>query len=186
MVDNKNFVNVHNWQSGTFNASSGIKIDLRNPKIDTILIVDIAHALGNICRFGGHPKLFYSVAQHSVLVQAMAPKRLKKAALLHDATEAYLGDVIKPLKEILGAVYKELELKFEYLICQKFGVVPEDMRLIKLYDKTALEIEHAAFIKWDFSRWDEEMNKYGMPSGPLMPLHASELFMRAYESLLDL
>lgn len=81
---------------------SGVVIDPLRPSISKIKIYDIAHHLSNICRFGGAPKKFYSVAQHSVLCCALLPLRSSPihhlAALLHDAAEAYLGDIITPLK----------------------------------------------------------------------------------------
>lgn len=80
---------------------SGRKMDLAAPASHAVHTSDISHALGNLCRFGGHTRSFYSVAQHSVLVATLLPDELKLAGLLHDAAEAYLGDVIQPLKLLL-------------------------------------------------------------------------------------
>ena len=108
---------------------SGRKVDLEYPQTDDIVIEDIAHALSMTCRFGGHCKGFYSVAEHSLLVEKVleanlpddedataartdqgwegwitVPKKdtaMSLAALLHDAAEAYLGDLITPLKKII-------------------------------------------------------------------------------------
>ncbi|RYF85792.1 MAG: hypothetical protein EOO03_12755, partial [Chitinophagaceae bacterium] len=106
MQTEQQFHPVHAYQKGTFNTASGLAIDLNNIHSRDININDIATALSRIPRFGGHTCAFYSVAQHSVLVAALAPDYLKKEALLHDAAEAYLGDVIKPLKHILGKKYQ--------------------------------------------------------------------------------
>ena len=77
---------------------SGKLIDPFDLQPADVCVKDIANALSNICRFGGHPKVFYSVAQHSVLVARSLPENLQLAGLLHDAAEAYLGDWPRPIK----------------------------------------------------------------------------------------
>lgn len=77
---------------------TGRKFTPLNPSPADIDIVDIAHALSMTCRFGGHCKQFYSVAQHSVLMAEKAAPQDKLRALLHDAAEAYIGDLIRPIK----------------------------------------------------------------------------------------
>ena len=79
---------------------SGVKFDLSEPKADMVSIKDIAHALSQICRFTGHSSIFYSVAEHCCLCYDVAPAGLKYEALLHDAPEAYYGDISTPLKKI--------------------------------------------------------------------------------------
>ena len=77
---------------------TGRLFDPFNPDPALIDLRDIAHALGNICRFGGHSRRYYSVAEHSILVASLVPEPLRLPALLHDAAEAYLGDIITPIK----------------------------------------------------------------------------------------
>lgn len=79
-----------------------------DPRPSEVNIQDIAHALSNICRYTGHTKEFYSVAQHSVLVASMVPEEYQLVALLHDATEAYCQDISRPLKPFLTN-YQEIE-----------------------------------------------------------------------------
>lgn len=129
---------------GVFNTLSGHLVDIRNPREDVIDISDIANGLSLICRFMGQIYRFYSVAQHSILVMHLAPPELQREALLHDAAEAYLGDVISPLKHLLGAAYKTLEHNFETVIAQKFGLDPQKLKAVKRYDLEALELEHKA------------------------------------------
>lgn len=155
---------VHQYD-GYFNTVSGMKISIKNPTVESIEIEDIAHALSNICRFGGHTPYFYSVAQHSLLVMRLAeysnePPETQLAALMHDATEAYVSDMIKPIKEIVGQPYKEIEAGFAKVISYKYDV-DMDCRKVKQYDRTVLEIEHARFFKGD-SQLFIELSPYGI------------------------
>jgi 5'-deoxynucleotidase YfbR-like HD superfamily hydrolase len=77
---------------------SGIKMHPLSPTEEEISIEDIAHALSNLCRFTGHCNKFYSVAQHSVLVSVYSPRDYAMWGLLHDASEAYLNDIARPIK----------------------------------------------------------------------------------------
>jgi hypothetical protein len=155
-----NQLNIHDSHLGFFETANGLIVNLNNPTVDMIDIHDIATALGNFCRFGGHVSPFYSVAQHSCMVALLAINNLEssevvRAALMHDATEAYLGDVIKPLKIILGERYKELERKFEKVIFEKFELDLALLPIVKKYDVQALEIEHTYLRKHGKSDdWD--------------------------------
>jgi hypothetical protein len=102
---------------------SGVYVRPLDPDPETIHIEDIAHALANQCRFTGHVKQFYSVAQHSYYVSRMAPT-YELEGLLHDASEAYLSDLSRPLKYAngLGDVYREAERKLEYAIAKRFNL----------------------------------------------------------------
>lgn len=87
---------------------SGEYFDLAEPEACAFQVSDIAHALGNICRFTGHTQRFYSVAEHSVICSHMVPPEDAMAALMHDAAEAFIGDVSSPLKSLLPD-YKAVE-----------------------------------------------------------------------------
>jgi hypothetical protein len=87
---------------------SGKFFDILKPEEYEYDIEEIATALSNLCRYTGHVNTFYSVAEHSVLVSRIVPERLALAGLLHDASEAYLGDVSSPLKKLLPE-YKRIE-----------------------------------------------------------------------------
>lgn len=133
------------YKEGVIETSSGLLVDLLDPKPEQIEIEDIAHALAHICRFGGHVNSFYSVAQHSLMCALHAPRRLQLHALLHDASEAYLGDIPTPLKRILGAAYTDLEQRFMDVIHEKFNVPKlsdQDQLLLKQIDKNRLEEEY--------------------------------------------
>jgi hypothetical protein len=136
---------MHKQNSNTWIQTRTGSIDLLDPQPEDVNIEDIAFALSNLCRFTGHVP-FYSVAQHSVLVydickQQCNDKNILKAALLHDAAEAYLGDVSTPLKNAM-AVYKAIEHRMQAVIGQRFGVVLDPMHeMIVGADRMALAIE---------------------------------------------
>lgn len=101
---------------------TGKKIWLNNPSQKDICIEDVAHALSMQCRFAGHTKKFYSVAEHSMIVSSLLPGRLMLAGLLHDAAEAYLGDIIKPLKQHMNGEYNRFETMMLDKIYEKFNI----------------------------------------------------------------
>jgi uncharacterized protein len=176
---------VHDSHLGHFTTASGVDIDLLNPQVSDINIDDISHALSNICRFGGHCFPFYSVAQHSCIVAALAPQELKLAALLHDAAEAYLGDVIKPLKLLIGERYTQFEALFELVIGLKFGVDYSDLNAIKQYDKLALEIENEALRHNNYARLITVMEQSGLLKNDWawLPAIAEHEFLTAFQEL---
>ncbi len=132
------------WLCGSyFITYSGIDIDPLNPKPEQIKLVDIAHALSNICRFGGQCPTFYSVACHSMYVADALPPGLAVEGLLHDASEAYCGDMIKSLK-VLCPDYQAIEARFEAAIRERFclGPVKDHVKLeVKRADIAALLAE---------------------------------------------
>lgn len=81
--------------------ASGVLFDLTNPAGSPMSLQDIAHGLGRVCRFAGQTNRFYSVAEHCFHVARLVPVELARVALLHDASEAFIGDVTRPLKALL-------------------------------------------------------------------------------------
>jgi uncharacterized protein len=129
---------------------SGRKFDLGNPTADMVEPSDIAHSLSMQCRFNGHTSSFYSVAQHCYLVADLVPAEHQLHALLHDATEAYVGDLVRPLKEgmylyygSIGAacVYAATEERVWQAICQRFDLDPILPASVKHADLVALATE---------------------------------------------
>lgn len=96
-----------------------------DPRVDEVSFLDIAHGLSLICRYGGHTRCFYSVAEHCVLLadhfSEAGRSDLARYALLHDASEAYIGDIIRPLKPQLPA-FKAVEAPLERLVLQAVGL----------------------------------------------------------------
>lgn len=123
---------------------------------DDVDIVDVAHALSNLCRFGGHTKTFYSVAQHSVLVSeqladynpngahGMSRTQLARWGLLHDASEAYLIDLPRPLKHhpAFGTVYREAEAIAMRAVIEHFNLRPSTQPIaVDYWDDVLVESE---------------------------------------------
>ncbi len=94
-----------------------------DPHVDDIHPHDIAHALSLLCRYGGHVDRFMSVAEHCVLMSHAVSPTNALWALLHDATEAYLGDMIRPLKRQMPA-YRDAEDRVMAVVCDRFGLDP--------------------------------------------------------------
>lgn len=115
------------------------------PRVADVSIGDIAHALSMICRWAGHTSSFYSVAQHSVLMAAKAPPALAMQALLHDAPEAYLGDIPRPLKRHMAS-YVAAEAAVWEVIAKAFDV-PEAMHpVVKALDDAILVDERRTLM----------------------------------------
>lgn len=135
---------------GSIHTVSGRWIDPLAPDPASIVIEDIAQALANQCRFGGHCRAFYSVAQHCAHVADVSEERGASAgealaALMHDAGEAYLGDLPHPLKHRspLGPPYKLAEARLEEAIRARFKLAPAGPGL-KGIDRAMLATERRA------------------------------------------
>ena len=136
-----NITNIYAAPTGSIRTNSGTFVNVFNTNPDSIKIEDIAHALSRLPRFGGHLNRHYSVAQHSVLCAEMAKtKKEKKAALLHDGSEAYLLDMPTPIKARMGE-YKQYEDKLMKIIFKKYDLEWPLNPNIKKIDKKMLLIE---------------------------------------------
>lgn len=115
-----------NWMQ-TYTGRAFYPLD---PRPEEISELDIAHALSHICRFGGHSTRFYSVAEHSILVSRSVSEENALYGLLHDAAEAYLGDMIRPLKLSMPD-YVKAEQRVLAVIFAKHGLtgpIPDEVK----------------------------------------------------------
>lgn len=154
----------------------GYFVDLAAPKPHTIDITDIAHALSNIPRFGGHTSRPYSVAAHCVNCAMRVAPEHRLAALMHDAAEAYMGDMVAPLKRRLPD-FITMEKRLDRVIAQKFGYPYPFPHEVKLADREMLEREWQLLMKL----------QYGTTlhySGHTWK-HDKQAFLRAYRDIMD-
>lgn len=139
----------------------GGRFDLLRPTIDSVNILDIANSLSRICRFSGDTIPFYTVAQHSVEVSLRVPREHALCGLLHDAAEAYTGDLTTPYKEALLSInpaaleaVKEIERRINVIIGVKYGVglvhLPE---CVKTADFKMLATERRDFMRATTHVW---------------------------------
>lgn len=123
-------------------AGAGAKFYPLDPDPLVICVEDIAHALAHACRFTGHTSSFYSVAEHSVRLSREVPPADALWGLLHDASEAYLVDLPRPLKHLPGfAAYREAEQLVMRAVCVRFGLPMEQPESVTLADRQMLRTE---------------------------------------------
>ncbi|HHT7701730.1 YfbR-like 5'-deoxynucleotidase [Pasteurella multocida] len=167
-------------------------INFQEPGKSDIHIDDIVHHLSMIPRFGGKLDRHYSVLDHSVYVGMIAKTFLKAddetafAALMHDAQEAFLGDIPSPLKSLLPD-YKAIEKSFEKVIQEKFNIsMSETIKdLVKYADLLALKAEKEAFINTPIEQECHWQYLHELPLVPISPIdfcvNSKELFFQAFD-----
>jgi len=157
-----------------------------DPHIDDICIEDIAHALSNQCRFSGHINRFYSVSNHSLLVSYICDFKDALHGLLHDASEAYLVDIPKPLKESGEfEAYKKFEKKLQDLIYLKFGLSQEEPESVKQADKILLATESRDLFNGFHKDWRHQVNPLPFRINPLSPEASKTAFLDRFKELYE-
>lgn len=135
---------------GIIQTKSGIAFDLLDPTPDMISLDDIAWSLAHICRYNGHCSRFYSVAEHSAIgaatVAAGYGRATQRAFLLHDAAEAYIGDICRPLKKLLGPAISAIEVAIQNVVHLRFGITDIRSGHIKNVDDLMLAIEVSQIV----------------------------------------
>lgn len=167
---------------GWIQTYTGVEFTFTEPVAEQVRLADIAHALAHTCRYAGHCGPFYSVAEHSVHVAERVERRawslglpeaqvyeLARAALLHDAAEAYIGDFPSPLKRHLGAPVRELEARIMTAVDARFGVPAWARRhpLIHAVDFEMLLVEAPQLLEPLSDGWRELIVDYAYPVAPL-------------------
>ncbi|WP_413943062.1 HD family phosphohydrolase [Bdellovibrio sp. HCB-162] len=132
---------------------SGNRFNILNPNPDAVKIEDIACALARQARFNGHTRFFYSVGQHSCLGAEVSPtKEIALHMLFHDATEAYIGDLVSPVKALLPD-FEIIESRIHWAISQKFNMEYPLPKVVKQIDRRLLATEVRDLITKDLGSW---------------------------------
>jgi hypothetical protein len=167
-----------------------------DPRPEDVFIGEIAHALSNKCRYSGHCDQFYSVAQHCVIMSqavemSYGNSYLALWALLHDAAEAYLSDIPRPLKphyriEVAGRLWSfdEIELRLMTAIAAQFGITMPEPPEITQADLRMLATEKRDLMEAS-ERWTmlDNVVPYAPRIVPCTPAEANDAFIALYERL---
>ena len=184
-------------------TSTGAKYFPFDPRPEDVNVEFIAHHLANQCRWNGatqhktdRRKMFFSVAEHSVMVSMYVANELKRPdlaleGLLHDAAEGPLGDIIRPVKYSPGVkeVYGALEVKNECVIAEAFNLVYPWPKEIKIADEAVCTAEKRQIIvmnpgeDWDTNSLLNETNEAPYPIAMLLPYEAKQLFLGYFRRL---
>ena len=182
---------------------SGRRLDLVDPSPLDVEIADIAHGLARVARWNGQtrgPEIF-SVAQHSLLVEALfaagatePTARMRLAALLHDAPEYVIGDMISPFKATIGGDYRRIEARLQQAIHIRFGLppslAPELVRRIKAADRVSAYMEATALAGFEeaearklFGRPDVAPRRFAAFLEPMRPSDVEAAFLACFGEL---
>lgn len=171
----------------------GDVLNLDEPSIASIDIRDIASHLGKTARFNGGTDRFYSVAEHCIWVSNLVPDQFALEGLLHDAAEAYLGDVIRPLK--VGTMfdeYRAMERRLDLVIADRFGLIYGEAGWpiqVDAVDKLIVKQESVNLRPWLYENkfksiipapFDKVVGRITMG-----PAEAEAEFLRRYEEVVD-
>ena len=163
---------------------SGIAFDLLDPQPEMIRIEDIVHSLALINRFNGAAMFPYSVAQHSLYVAGLLPPELKLHGLLHDAAEAYVGDMVSPLKKIMSE-YKKVEAGISRVVADVFGLAYPEPEEVKKADLAVLSAEREQVLLPSYGPW---YKNFPLPAAiriePMSWIQVKEVFASEIQSLM--
>jgi hypothetical protein len=182
LKDVSEFKATVNSEGGRIATYTGHWITPLDPDPADIAIEDVAHALANQCRFTGHVREFYSVAQHSVLASTLVPEGFELDALLHDASEAYLADIARPIKNMpgFGDVYHAAEATLEKAVAERFGTRYPMPPEVKAADNLMLWAEMRDLMPNDPP---DGVDAYDQEVIPWLPVEAETRFLARYAEL---
>ena len=161
---------------------NGDFFDFNDPESHDFDIDVISHALANICRFTGHTIRHYSVAEHSVLVSRLLPDRYALDGLMHDAAEAYIGDVSSPLKALLPE-YRKIEEKVEKALARHFGTSYPMPDVVKAVDKSLYLAEVRQMTYGSDKLWSRDKVAPDVMIAGMQAKDAKQFFLSRFREL---
>ena len=162
---------------------NGTEMSLDSPSSEVMDIKTMAHSLSNLCRFIGHTKKFYSVAQHSVLVSHLVPPAFAFEGLMHDAAEAFCGDISSPIKARLPE-FRRLEKRINCQLAKRYNLPLTLSAEVLHADRVALVTEAKQLTKSKtYMHWFEDIKPVDISIIPLTPAEANVHFTRRFDQL---
>lgn len=173
------------WERGTWMQTfTGKQFYPLSAQPEDIDILDIAHALSMQCRYNGHTTQLYTVAQHCVLLSELVSPEVALWALLHDATEAYAGDMVRPLKQLLPE-YQAIEDDLMKVIADKYGLDAQMPEEVCAADTRILLDERAALLSAPPADWEVEGEPFGITIRPWQPAEAKARYLARFRELTE-
>jgi hypothetical protein len=168
-------------------TASGRHFNYLDPRAEDIDILDIAQALANECRFAGHTRGFYSVAQHAWLTSQIVPAEHALEALLHDASEAWCKDIPTPLKHLLPN-YRDIETRVDQTVRAAFGLPAAMHSTVKRADLILLATERRDLMPPDNTPWPILNGIEPLPRKivTMQPTRAQAVFLKRYVELMEI
>lgn len=181
------------WERGSWMQTfTGKQFYPLAPRAEDIDPTDIAHALSLICRYGGHTTRFYSVAEHCVILSHVVAPEHALEALLHDATEAYVGDMVRPLKHHMPD-YREVEQRVWSAITLRFNLREENARprdlaaeVVDADNRILLDERAAVLAPTDHTWQQDDLLPLGVTIRAWDPPSAEWIYRDRLEELLEI
>ena len=184
-------LNIVDPKSAWIITFTGLKFYHLKPEPEMVTVEDIAHALSNIGRWTGHTRYHYSVAQHSVYASQICPPEFAFDTLMHDSSEAYLGDMNRPLKHFTsaGPAYQKIEEKVEAVIFKKFGVrfplppAVKEADTKMLYAEKAQLMNASKITNYEVRKWGMDETEADIRIERWTPRRAEKMFLKRFWEL---
>lgn len=180
---------LYQVEDGWIETYTGQQFHFANPQPSEIHIEDIAHALSLLCRYNGHTKRFYSVAEHSILISQWllfnGYEDLALTGLLHDGAEAYIGDMPRPIKVTMPE-FKRLEERIDRAVSLRFGTAYPFPPIVKELDTRILVDERKQVMNPSPNKWGtDDLEGISVEMDLWQPQDVEKIFLYTYRMLTE-